>query len=327
MATNQSVTNMNTQDVVLVIGDVGMETVHKGKTFWAGVGGTALNLSDALCDQYKIQTWLVTRTDPVHGWLTLAALERFNTMHKGLGSIRAYQLASTKNLQEVNRDYIDMEISAYLAVMIGTEIKFETYSGSEIALAAQRVSLSSAIDRSLVTVVDTRLTADTLRVVAELCSDLSRNLVVMSNGRQSSMKKFAEIGEGGGCDTLVLNPTDGALFESEDPCDTAQARFTAYVRPDTASWVIHGEGRADIAVGEAQFGPAEVVVDTLGSVEGFTGGYISARFFDELSLEDKSAAHQMTNGLKQSMLIRGGNRLSLRDPANPGLAVPGIWCD
>ena len=54
-------------DVVLIIGDVGVESFHSGKLYWVGIGGTALNLADMLCDQQTVQTFLITRTDPVHG--------------------------------------------------------------------------------------------------------------------------------------------------------------------------------------------------------------------------------------------------------------------
>ena len=47
-------------DIVLVIGDVGLDVVHKGSTIWAGAGGTALNLADMLCDKYQIQSWILT---------------------------------------------------------------------------------------------------------------------------------------------------------------------------------------------------------------------------------------------------------------------------
>ena len=242
-------------DVVLIIGDVGVESFHSGKLYWVGVGGTALNLADMLCDQQSIQTWLMTRTDPVHGWLTLAGLQRFNEMHKGLGSIRAYQMASAKNLHEVNRNYIDLDISGYLAVAAGDDIKFETYTGRDIDLVEQTSSLRSAIDRAIVTVVDTRLSKETLEIIAKGCRDLTRSLVVVSNGRQTSKAKFAAIGAAGCCDMLVLNPKDALLFRADDPCEVAQSMFTAYVVPDEGSWSIHKAGREELVKDEVRFAP------------------------------------------------------------------------
>ena len=66
-ATNQPQVIEDNTDVVLIIGDVSVDSFHSGKLYWVGVGGTALNLADMLCDQQTVQTWLMTRTDPVHG--------------------------------------------------------------------------------------------------------------------------------------------------------------------------------------------------------------------------------------------------------------------
>ena len=271
-------------DVVLIIGDVGVESFHSGKLYWVGVGGTALNLADMLCDQQTVQTFLITRTDPVQGWMTMAGLNRFADMHKDLGSVRAYQMTSAKNLHKVNNEYTDLDISGYLAVAAGEDIKFETYTGRDIDLVEQEASLKSAIDRALVTVVDTRLSKETLEVIVKSCHDMSRALVIMSNGRQTSKAKFAAIGASGGCDMLVLNPKDALLFRTEDPCSIVRSTLAAYVVPEDGSWSIHKKGREELAKGEVRFNTGEDFVDTFGVLEGFTGGYIITRFFDELSM-------------------------------------------
>ena len=212
------------EDVVLVIGDVGVEGFQRGTLFWVGVGGTALNLADMLCEYHGIQTWLMTRADPLHGWMAIAGIQRFHDIHGGLASTRIYQMASSKNLQDLNRNFGDVDVSNYLAIATGPDIRFETQTGRDIDLMEQLGSIREAIERSLVAVVDTHLTAETLSSITKLCQDHATPLIVMSNARKASRDKFIAIGNAGGCDMLVMNPQDKLLFSREVIRDNKNCR-------------------------------------------------------------------------------------------------------
>ena len=200
------------RDIVLVIGDdVGVETIYRERMLWTGAGGSALNLADTLCDAYNIRTFLVTKTDPVLGWQVKDAMERFHKLNGVIALMRTYEEPGPGSLYEVNHRYAGLDISTHLAIVMDGIVE-SVYSGRDIDLSKQTASLRQAIDDCVLVVADTTLTEDTLHVIAALCQELSQRLIVVRNGREQSLAKFAGIGSGGGCHLLVLGPRDASLF-------------------------------------------------------------------------------------------------------------------
>ena len=310
-------------DIILVVGDVGIDVIHANPTLWIGAGGTALNLADILCDTFAIQTWLVTRCDPVIGWLTRAAMRRFAELNEGLGSVRTYSLVTSQDIDQVFENYNDLDISTRLAINLGQETRFDYQGGRDIDLTKQMSSLAELIDASVATVIDTRLSADTIGAITSQCHNLSVPLIVMSNARNLSEEKIRVLHDCGGCHLLVLKAKDMQLFKTADPCDAANSQMVAYIRPDQDSWSIHKAGHEEIVRGRIQFDEPEKKRDGLGSIEAFTAGYINAVIFEGWTLEDRRASNDITMAIKQIMMTRGGNKMYLRDPQNPDMTIAG----
>ena len=316
-------TMADAQDIVLVIGDVGVETIYREHMLWTGAGGSALNLADTLCDAYNIRTLLVTKADPVLGWQVKDAMERFHKLNGAIALMRTYEESGPGSLYEVNHRYAGLDISTHLAIVMDGVVE-SVYSGRDINLSEHTASLRNAIDACVLVVAGTRLTEETFHVIAALCQELSQRLIVVRNGREQSLAKFAGIGNGGGCHLLVLGPRDASLFGQRDSCEVAGARLVAYVNPEARSWSFHGPGGDEVLRGQARFEEGEEMMDTVGALEGFTAGYIAATHFDGYILGSRQATDMMNEGLKRALRLTGGNTLSLRDPDDPQLNVTGL---
>ena len=310
-------------DIVLVIGDVGVDVVHKDSTVWTGAGGTALNLADMLCDKFQIQSWILTKYDPVTGWLTDAVLRRFIALNEGLGNARAYEVVTPKMKAEVFDEYADLDLSTRLSVAIEDNLRFNNFCGRDIDLTGQSTSIQEAIDGSVATVIDTRLTKETIAMITQACADLSLPLMVMSNDRALTLDKLEAIGRYGGCHLLVLKTDDLAPLQGRDPCEVTNADLVGYVRPLQRNWSIHQPGHKEVMKGTARIGDGEKYRDSLGAIEGFTTGYISAILYEGLTIENRETAVSITEGYKEALTTMGGNKLALRDPDNPDLTIAG----
>ena len=304
-----------------MIGDVGLDVVLKGQTIWTGAGGTALNLADMLCDKYQIQSWILTKYDPVTGWITDAILKRFIALNEGLGNARAYKIVTPKMMTEVFDQYTELDLSTRLSVAIEDNLRFNNFCGRDIDLTGQTASVEEAIDGSVTTVIDTRLSSETIAMISRTCANLSLPLMVMSNDRPVTLDKLEALGRNGACHLLVLKPDDLPALKGVDPCEITGATIVGYTRPLQRTWSIHQPGHQEVMKGEARIGEGERYRDSLGSVEGFTAGYISAILFEGLTLEHRETAVSITEGFKEALTIMGGNKMSSRDTDNPDLTI------
>lgn len=309
-----------TDDFVFVVGDVGVEMIHRDRMLWAGAGGSALNLADTLCTEFNIRTLLATRADRVLGWQVKDILHRFRDLNEALAGTRLYSDPNPGTLSPLGRAHSGFDLSAHFAILTSDSLE-SVYSGRDIDLAGQPDSFRNAMDGCVVAAVDTRLTEETLQMIAEVCREFSIPLIVVRNGREPTLRKFAGVGRGGGCQLLVLNSKDSALFGQRDPCEVAAARLVAYVNPEQRSWSIHVPGLREALRGEVTLGRDEVVMDTIGALEGFTAGYIASVLFDNYILESRQAADTMNSSFKRALKLVGGNTLSLRDADDPELNV------
>ena len=310
----------NERDMVMVIGDVGVETIHRERTLWMGAGGSALNVADMLCGVFNIRTYLLTRADLVLGWQVDDALSRFHELNETIARTRLYIAPEPRSLREVNSRYADLDVSTHLAFVMNGAVE-SVYSGRDIDLTGQTASLREAMGECALVVVDTRLTRETLRTVSGLCQELSLRLIVVRNGREQTLDKFVAVGEGGGCQLLVLDSRDAAVFGRRDPCEAAGARLVAYVNPEGRSWSVHRPDRAVVVRGNVALCDDDEVMDTIGALEGFTAGYIAASYFEGYVMDSGQAAEVMNEGIRRALRLIGGNTLSLRDAGDPASNV------